>query len=269
MTDAHANPTRETPLTPDDVAAPSHAARARTLVSRESTGTLSTLDADGFPHGSYVTFALDGPDPVFLVSTLATHTQNLIRDARASLMAHERRAEDPLANGRVTLIGRCEKVAEPAAARAAFLAVHPGAAYYADFRDFAFYRLEVASIRYIGGYGRMSWVDRDAWRAASPDPLAADAEGIVRHMNEDHADALVLYARAFTRAEAAEEVVMTAVDRYGFELSVTTPSGRRPARIAFGSDVTTPVEARKALIAMLKDARARLGVPTPEGGKHG
>jgi putative heme iron utilization protein len=261
MTDAHASPTRETPLTPDDVAAPSHAERARTLVSRETTGTLSTLDPDGFPHGSYVTFALEGADPVFLVSTLATHTQNLLRDPRASLMAHESREEDPLANGRVTLIGRCEKVEDPAGARAAFLAAHPRAAYYADFRDFAFYRLEVASIRYIGGYGRMSWVERGAWREATPDPLAADAAGIVRHMNDDHADALVLYARAFTRAEAAEDVVMTAVDRHGFELSVATPSGRRPARVAFGRDVTTPVQARQTLIAMLKDARAKLGTP--------
>lgn len=266
MTDAHASPTRETPLTADDVAAPSHAERARTLVSRETTGTLSTLDPDGFPHGSYVTFALDGADPVFLVSTLATHTQNLLRDPRASLMAHEARAEDPLANGRVTLIGRCEKVAErlraAESARATFLAAHPRAAYYADFRDFAFYRLEVASVRYIGGYGRMSWVDADAWRAAAADPLATDADGIVRHMNEDHADALVLYARAFTRAEAAEDVIMTGVDRHGFELGVATPSGRRPARIAFGRDVTTPAQARQTLIAMLKDARAKLGTPS-------
>jgi putative heme iron utilization protein len=261
VADAHASPGpgREPPLTPDDVAAPSHAERARTLVASQTTGALSTLDPEGFPHGSYVTFALEGADPVFLISTLATHTQHLSRDPRASLMVHETGATDPLANGRVTLIGRCEKVDEPAAVRAAFLAAHPGASYYADFKDFAFHRLTVRSVRYIGGYGRMSWVEADAWRAAAPDPLAGDAEGILRHMNDDHADAVVLYARAFTRATAAEAAVMTGIDRHGFELSVTTPSGPRPARIAFASDVTTPVAARQALIAMVKEARARLG----------
>jgi putative heme iron utilization protein len=262
-TDQHAAPAaREEPLTAD-VRAPSHAERARTLVLRETTGTLSTLDPDGFPHGAYVTFALDGADPVFLISKLATHTQNLLRDPRASLMAHESRAEDPLANGRVTLVGPCEKIAEPSAARAAFLAVHPRASYYADFEDFAFYRLRVQSVRYIGGYGRMSWVDAGDWRAATPDPLAPDAEGILRHMNDDHAEALVLYARAFTRATDASDVAMTGIDRYGFELSVATPSGRRPARVAFASEITTPLAARQALVALVKEARAKLGVSAP------
>lgn len=262
MTDAHGNPTPEAPLTDPDVRAPSHAERARTLVARHSTGTLATLDPGGFPHGSYVTYALDGADPVFLISKLATHTQHMARDPRASLMAHETGADDPLANGRVTLLGRCERVAEPATARAAFLAAHPGASYYADFADFGVFRLVVASIRYIGGYGRMSWVDVAAWRAAEPDPLAADAPGILQHMNDDHAEALRLYARAFTRATSAEDVVMTGVDRYGFEMSVATPAGRRPARIAFASDVTTTTAARQALVALVKEARTRLGVPT-------
>jgi hypothetical protein len=259
--DQHANPTREEPLTPPGVATPSHAERALTLVSQLRTGTLSTIDAEGFPHGSYITFALDGGDPVFLISQLATHTQNLLNEARASLMAHESGAEDPLANGRVTLIGHCRRLVEPAAiaaAREAYLAVHPQSSYYADFKDFGFWKLSVATLRYIGGYGRMSWVEVADWRAASADPLAADAAGIVEHMNKDHADALVAYARAFTRATEADDVRMTAVDRYGFELSVATPAGRRPARLAFPAEVSTATGARQALIALLKDARQKL-----------
>lgn len=259
MADQHANPTRETPLTDDDVRAPSHAERARTLVSQQTTGTLSTLDPEGFPHGSYVTFALEGANPIFLISKLATHTQHLLRDAKASLMVHESRAEDPLANGRVTLIGNCTKVDDAASAREAFLAQHPRSSYYADFADFAFYRLEPKSVRYIGGYGRMSWVDIQEFRAASPDPLAPDAEGILEHMNEDHAEALVLYARAFTRAAFAEDAIMTGIDRYGFEMSVGTKTGRRPARIAFDEEIATPLEARQVLVALVKQARAKLG----------
>ena len=131
--------------------------------------------------------------------------------------------------------------------------------FFADFADFGMFRLEVEKIRYIGGYGRMSWVDAGAWRAAEPDPLAADADGILRHMNEDHAEALRLYARAFTRATDAEGAIMTAVDRHGFEMSVATPTGRRPARIAFATDVTTTTAARQVLVALVKEARAKLG----------
>ena len=255
MTDAHSRPSApEVPLTPADTAAPSHAERARTLVSLQGTGALSTIDAEGFPHGSYITFALLGPDPVFLVSKLASHTQNLMKHAPASLMVYEARAEDPLANGRVTLLGPCERDEDPRA-REAFLKRHPGAAYYADFADFGFFRLRVERIRYIGGYGRMSWVDAAAWRDAQPDPIGSHAAGIIDHMNADHADAVLAYARAFTTAADTQDAVMTGVDRYGFEMSVSVEAGRRPARVAFDAQVTTPSQAREALVALAKRAR--------------
>src|SRR4030095_3866393 len=121
----------------------------------------------------------------FLISGLAEHTKNLERDPRASLLVAESGADDPLANGRVTLLGLCTRLEGDGTARAAFLTVHPNAAYYADFRDFAFWSLRVDAIRYIGGYGRMSWTGRDEWRAATPDPLAPHAAGAIAHMNAD------------------------------------------------------------------------------------
>jgi hypothetical protein len=250
----------EPPLTPEETAAPSHAERSRTLVASRTTGTLCTIASEpaGYPYGSFVTFALDNGAPVFLISKLAAHTQHLERDPRASLLVAEDHAEDPLANGRVTLVGDAARLEDSASARAAFLAVHPSAGYYVDFSDFAFWHLTVTSVRYIGGYGRMSWIDGSAWREAAPDPLAPHAAGILRHMNEDHADALVVYARAFTRATEAERSVMTAIDRYGFEMSVTTANGPRPARIAFTTRIATPTEARAALVALVREARAAL-----------
>ena len=133
-------------------------------------------------------------------------------------------SEDPLANGRVMLLGPCAQIeSDGGRARAAFLATHPTAAYYADFGDFAFWKLGVESIRYIGGYGRMSWVDAADWHAAEPDPLAAAASGVISHMNDDHADAMVLYCKAFSRATDINAARMTGVDRYGFEMSAVTP----------------------------------------------
>jgi putative heme iron utilization protein len=262
--DAHARPSGEAPqpLYDIDVPTPTHAERARTLVARISTGTLCTLAIEpaGYPYGSFVTVAFDDGSPVFLISALAEHTRNLERDPRASLMVAESGSPDPLANGRVTMLGPCTRVgADGGSARAAFLDAHPNSKYYADFRDFGFWKLQVESVRYIGGYGRMSWIGSADWQAAEPDPLASSAAATIAHMNTDHADALVLYGRAFSRATGIASATMTGIDRYGFEISVDTSEGPRPVRVAFPAPVGTPPEARAALIAMLKDARNRLG----------
>jgi putative heme iron utilization protein len=264
--DRHAQPSAATqaPLYDPNIPTPTHAERARTLVARIPTGTLCTLalEPEGYPYGSFVTVAFDEGNPVFLISGLAEHTRNLERDPRASLLVAEGGADDPLANGRVTMLGLCTRVeGDDRRARAAFLAAHPNAAYYADFRDFAFWRLRVSAIRYIGGYGRMSWITADDWQAAEADPLAPHASGAIAHMNADHADAMVLYCKAFSNATAITAATMTGVDRYGFDMSAMTPAGPRPVRVAFARPVGTPEELRATLVAMAKDARSRLGAP--------
>ena len=263
MSDAHSRPSgeRSEPLYDIQVPTPTHAERARTLVAQISTGTLCTLAIEpaGYPYGSFVTVAFERGDPIFLISALAEHTRNLERDPRASLLVAESGAADPLANGRVTLVGLCTRVdADGGGARAAFLATHPNAAYYADFRDFGFWKLQVNSVRYIGGYGRMSWVDQAEWQAAEPDPLAPSAAGIIAHMNADHADALVLYCKAFSKATDITSASMTGIDRYGFEMSAKTTEGPRPVRLAFARPISTPEDARAVLISMLKGARSKL-----------
>ena len=249
-------------FTAADVPAPTHAERARTLVAQHKVGALASLAVEpaGYPYASFTTFALDHGEPVFLISRMAEHTRNLQADARASLLVNDSDKDDPLANGRVTLLGRIERVTRPAEGeRAAFLALHPTAEYYVDYTDFDFFRMRLESLRYIGGYGRMSWVDADAFRAAEPDPLAAASSGMLSHMNKDHADALVKYARAFTSAHDATEAVMTAIDRYGFEMTVHTPRGIGPARLAFEPALTRAEQARSVLVTVLRSAEAKLG----------
>src|SRR6187549_830610 len=142
---------------------PSHAERCRTLVASASRGALSTIAADpaGYPYGSVATYALDEHgNPLFFVSLMAEHTQNALRDPRASLLVTEPVPEgaDPLASGRVTLMGQMAAVPDEhrATVRDLYLAANPTSSYYIDFGDFTFYRLDVESIRYVGGYGRMS-----------------------------------------------------------------------------------------------------------------
>src|SRR6185436_375361 len=88
---------------------------------------------------------------------------------------------------------------EKSAVRATFLAQQPSSSYYVDFKDFAFYRLEPAALRYVGGFGRMSWVTADDYAVAEADPLADAAAGILAHMNDDHADALIAYATGLAK----------------------------------------------------------------------
>lgn len=150
---------------------PSHAERCRTLVRNAKSATLSTLAREpaGFPFGSLVALAVDAQGrPLLFLSKLAEHTGNLLARSEASILVTEPAGVDPLAHGRVTILGRCEAIPEEErpSARELFLAQQPSAATYIDFSDFAFYRLEPTALRYVGGFGRMSWVTAEDYRAA-------------------------------------------------------------------------------------------------------
>jgi heme iron utilization protein len=100
----------------------------------------------------------------------------------------------------------------------------------------------------------MDWVTAADYAAARPDPLADVAPGIVEHMNRDHADALVEYARHFA-GEPADEAAMVAIDRLGFKLRLRSGERMSSVRIAFPREVTTAAQGREVLIAMLREAR--------------
>jgi putative heme iron utilization protein len=239
---------------------PSYAERARTLLHLGRVGSLSTLSRKrpGFPFGSLMPFALDGEGrPIFLISTMAMHTQNLQQDGRASLLVTQPEASgDPLGAARVTLVGNVSLIAEGEVgeARRLYLERHENSKYWVDFDDFAFFAMDVVDVYYVGGFGVMGWIAAPEYSEAHADPLADAAAGILQHMNADHQQALVLLARVFAGSEA-QEAVMTAVDRLGFHLRMKTEEGMRGARIAFLSEVSTPAETRKVLVEMVQQAR--------------
>jgi heme iron utilization protein len=256
----HAGPSQpsDTPPVPE----PTYAERARTLVHLGRAGTLATLSRrhPGHPFASIMPYAVDDAGrPLVLISTMAMHTQNLQGDGRASLLiAQPDWAGDPLAAGRVTLMGDAQPLPahDLAGARAAYLALHENARYWVDFDDFAFWRLDVTDVYFVGGFAAMDWVDAAAYADARPDPLADAAGGIIGHMNKDHAEALLTYARVYGGVEASE-AVMVGVDRLGFKLRVTGAGRRHAVRIPFPREITTAGESRTVLIEMLEAARAR------------
>ena len=255
----HAGPPRaaDAPAIPE----PTFAERARTLAYLGRTGSLATLSRrhPGHPFASVMPYALDADGrPLFLISSMAMHTQNLEADARASLLITQPGwTGDPLAAGRLTLIGDAERVpgADTPAARAAYLARHERARYWADFDDFSLWRMNVADLYFVGGFAAMDWVTAIEYRAARPDPLADVAAGIIEHMNGDHADALIEYARHFA-GEVADEATMVAVDRLGFKLRLRQGERLSSVRIAFPREVSSAEQSRETLIVMLRAARA-------------
>src|SRR5579863_3549344 len=201
---------------------PGHAERVRTLLSLATVGTLSSLSRKhtGFPFGSLMPFALDSAGrPIFLISNMAMHTQNLKADPRASLFVSQSSPDgDPLGAARATLIGNAEPVTadDLPAVREQYLARHPNSRYWVDFADFGFFRLEPIDVYYVGGFGVMGWVDSKDYATAAPDPLAEAAPGILAHMNADHVDSMIKLARTYAQIEAAE-ATMTSVDRLGLD----------------------------------------------------
>jgi putative heme iron utilization protein len=192
---------------------------------------------------------------------MAMHTQNLKADARASLLvAQEDAGGDPLGASRVTLVGSVAPIAEPevSAAREIYLARHANSRYWVDFEDFSFYGMDVVDVYYVGGFGVMGWVSASDYVGSQPDPLSDSMAEIIRHMNSDHKDALILLARKFAGIES-QEATMTAVDRLGFHVRLKTPDGMRGARIAFLQEVRNPEESRSVLVQMAQQARSRVG----------
>jgi len=223
---------------------------------RAFKGSLATIDrANSYPYASLITLATDASGaPAFLISTLARHTANLAADPRASVLIDETSAlADPLQGARITLYGRAEPTTEEGVKRR-FLSRHKEAAFYAGFPDFAFWRLNVEGAHYIGGFGRI-------FDLAPPElvlPLdgaenLVEAEpGIVEHMNEDHADALELYATSLAGASPGPWR-MAGIDPEGFDIV----QGGEARRILFAERVTTPEGARKELVKLAAEARAQ------------
>jgi heme iron utilization protein len=236
------------------------AALAKTLLRTIRAGTLATLDRNtGHPFASLVNVAtdMDGA-PLILTSRLSTHTANLEADGRASILLAETGKGDPLAHPRLTVLGtmaRIERDSEDEArVRRRFLARHPKSELYAGFGDFAFWRLSVVSAHLNGGFARAADLKTDdvLTDLAGADDLTAAEEGAVAHMNQDHAEAVGLYATRLLGARDGNWRI-TGIDPDGLDLML----GDATLRLAFAERVTTPEQLRKVLVALAGEARGK------------
>ena len=229
----------------------SPASDARRLIRATDRASLATLDAEGAPFASLVLLAADhDASPLLLISDLAEHSKNIRRDPRVSLLVDGTAGlDEPLTGPRVTVQGRAERSAEPRL-KPRFVARHPSAGGYADFKDFAVYRVAVERGHLVAGFGRIHWIEAGDLLDQAPPALAEAEPGIVAHMNDDHGEALDLYARVLLGRDGAGWR-MTGIDPEGCDLR----RGGAVARLDFPARVTDAAQARAALVELARRAR--------------
>lgn len=225
---------------------------ARRFTRGQHSGVLSTLSKrlEGYPFGSVAPFILDHAGrPVILISDIAEHTRNIVADPRVSLIVQPY-SPDMQATGRVTLIGDAVRLEDKETIGPRYLRFHPQAETYFAMHDFQFYRIEPVRIRYIGGFGRIHWIEPTAYLC--PDsPLAQQEGDIVAHMNADHGDNLIAYCRHVHGVETTNAALL-GIDPDGFD--VRADGGE--LRFAFETPVNDARAAREALVALAQAARA-------------
>lgn len=235
---------------------------ARAYLKTTHKGILSTLSVKypGFPFGSVAPFVLNHQcEPVLLISSIAEHTKNIQQNPNVSLVVFSGE-EDLQANARLTIIGRaypCDK--QQQTLRSRYLRYMPQASQYFDMHDFDFYRIQITSVRYIAGFGRMGWMDGHAFSGqdllnATLDLSEAET-AIVDHMNQDHGHNLVAYCQ-YSHGLIAREALMIGIDSEGIDLlALDTQDTKHRLRIPFPKKVFNAHQAREVLVELARLAK--------------
>ncbi|MBR1201097.1 HugZ family protein [Bradyrhizobium sp. AUGA SZCCT0240] len=231
---------------------------ARSLLRRSRQGALGTLMAgSGDPYCSLVNIACHfDASPILLISRLALHTKNILADNRVSLMLDERAAGDPLEGARIMLAGRAEEAAGEAAEtlRRRYLNAHPSAQVFVDFKDFSFFRIVPTGAHLVAGFGRIIDLTPEQFLTDISDAegLLEAEQGAVEHMNEDHREAMNLYATRLLGAGSADWAC-TGCDPDGMDMQ----AGSVTLRLDFPERVTNGTALRKMLVRLAGEARAK------------
>ena len=151
------------------------------LLHSVNHGALATLSerVAGYPYATVLPFALDEQhSPVFLISSLAEHTKNLLSNPRASLVVSAESEGNVLAGARVSLIGNVVPWDAEQWLVARYLRYQPDGERYLALGDFAFFRMAIKHVRAIAGFGAMGWIEPEHWSQIATLSLEAEAEAI-------------------------------------------------------------------------------------------
>jgi len=170
----------------------SNATEARRLLRAHRYGALCTLSKklEGFPFGSITPYLLDHDGSLLIfISALAEHTRNIGHDPRVSLITHNQSDPNIQMQGRVTVAGNAHRLIDQKSPCARYLRHFPEAAELMML-DFSFYRIQPVAIRYIGGVGRIHWVNMEAYTVAQAAIFARHEEAYLFDINARQQEAL-------------------------------------------------------------------------------
>jgi putative heme iron utilization protein len=227
----------------------------RDLIRRRDRAALATVlpgDGGAWPYASLVLVAVDHDlSPILLMSDLAEHSKAIAADPRVALLFDGTGGlAQPLTGLRITVMGHAAKTDDERLKRR-FLRHHPDAAMYAGFGDFNFYKVTLERTHLVGGFGKIRWIEPGELRAVPAlEELAESEEGIVAHMNGDHADAVQLYASKLLGVPGAGWT-MTGIDAEGIDLRLKG----EVARLPFETPMTDAAQARAVLVSLVAKAR--------------
>mmetsp|Transcript_26926 Transcript_26926/g.39868 ORF Transcript_26926/g.39868 Transcript_26926/m.39868 type:complete len:333 (-) Transcript_26926:73-1071(-) len=177
---------------------------------------------DGYPNGSVVGFAPDEDgNPIFIFSGMSSHTQDVLKDPKCSLTIASKQFKGA-ADGRVNLMGQVKLISQEdkEAAKAVYLKKHPGA-FWVDFGDFNWFKMEIEKINFVGGFARAGSVSPEEYNNAKPDVIAEFGMHIASHMNDDHQGSTIAMIESQVPGINASEAVITSVDSMGMFVKVT------------------------------------------------
>lgn len=233
----------------------------RTVLDHSLRGMLSTFSQkhEGYPSGSMVDFACDAyGSPILAVSSLAVHTKDLLANPKCSLLV----AKDPedRTDLIITLHGDAISVSEKdrEAIRSAYLARHPNA-FWVDFNDFQFLRIEPQAVRYVVGVATASLgsgeFTKEEYRAAEVDPIYQFSKPIASHMNRDHAEDTKLIVQHSTSIPV-DFAQMLDVDSLGFYVKAGCKGDTFKLRVPFPRCAADRKDVKTLIVEMLQAAKA-------------
>lgn len=226
------------------------------LLTHEGDGILSTISVEvtGYPFGSVTPYCLDEDFfPNILISSIAQHTKNIMADNKVSLLISERSlSTNKQAIARLTYLGNAVKVDNIEPIKTRYLNYFPNAKDYFKTHDFVFYRIEPVRLRYIGGFGKISWIEKDELNIKNIFNSTEESK-IINHMNQDHAHNLSDYSRFYLghKYSESDSIRMCGLDQFGVDLVINETKHR----IDFKSELTQASEARLQFVEMAIEAR--------------
>uniref|UniRef100_A0A7N0UV91 DUF2470 domain-containing protein n=1 Tax=Kalanchoe fedtschenkoi TaxID=63787 RepID=A0A7N0UV91_KALFE len=239
----------------------------RTLLDSRVRGMLSTFSQkyEGYPSGSMVDYACDMDGcPILAISSLAVHTKDILANPKCSLLV----AKDPddRTDLVITLHGDvvCVEEKDKEAIRATYLKKHPNA-FWVDFGDFQFVRIEPTAIRYVSGVATAilgsGEFSKEVYAAAKPDPIAQFSKPVASHMNKDHEEDTKLIVHHTTSIPVDSAYILD-LDSLGFNVKADCQGSSFKLRIPFPRRAEDRKDVKTLIVEMLQAAKASIKVPS-------